>query len=116
MPSVFRDRFKRSGFPRLLRHFGEPVVYNFRAGGSRSIVAIIEREPPGFYDAGGNLVLPSYVVRILDDGTDGVLVSEIDTGGDTIELAAKVDDDSNTEKTVMRMLRQDTGVIVLALL
>lgn len=115
MPSVFNSRFKRSGSPRLLRHFGEPIVYFLRDGGSRSITAIIERSPLAFYDAAGNVVLPAFVLRIKDDCTEGVKASEVDTGGDEVELIAELGDVTPTRKTVLKLMSQDSGVIVLAL-
>lgn len=114
MPSVFNSRFKRSGFLRLLRHYGEPVVYYFGGGGSRSINAIIERNPPGFYDAAGNVVMPDFTIRIFDDSTTGVRSNEVDTGGDEIELVEEFGDVANTKKTVIKVMSQDSGVITLA--
>ena len=114
MPSVFDKKFKRSGFPSLLKQFGEPVVYTFRAGGTRNIDAVIERSPPEIF-IGESVVLPSFMIRFYDDETDGVRPSEIDTGGDTVSLIAEFGDSSNSTFTVLKIVSQDSGVVQIAL-
>lgn len=113
MPSVFDRQFKINGFPNLLQHFGEPITYVTRSGVRYSLTAIIERSPPAVYDAGGNVVLYEFVIRFAGDCQ--LKAKDIDTGGDTVELIAKIGDVIPTTKTVMHMSSQDSGVIVLSL-
>ena len=115
MPSVFDTRFARSGFVRLLRHHGETVTYLPAAGGSRSLTAIIDREPPTIYDASGNAVTAEFMVRVHNDSTIGISASELDTGGDGIELLEHSSDTTPVRKTILKMVSQDGGVVVLAL-
>lgn len=115
MPSVFDKRFKRIGFPHLLSQYGEPVVYRPRSGGARSIVAIIEREPHSFYQA-GELVTPTFVIRVKNDCGEGISSSEVDTGGDQIELREDVGDIQGRYTSVMKKMSDDSGVLVLALM
>jgi hypothetical protein len=116
MPSVFDRRFKLSGFPLLLQQYGEPVVYYPLAGSSRSINAIINRNPLEVYDAaGGTVVLYPMSIRVFANSTTGISPAELNTGGDEIELLERVDDTTTTRKTVMVLQSQTSGVLTLAL-
>ncbi len=115
MVSQFDRTFKRSGFPGLKKQFSEPIVYYLAALPSRSLDAIIERGPPAFYDAAGNVVLPSFIVRMDNDATSGVLASEVDTGGDEVELIKELGGVTASRTSVLKIISQDSGVTVLAL-
>lgn len=115
MPSVFDRRFKRSGFPGLLTQFGEPIVYHFRAGGSRSINAIINRDPPATYNVAGEVIMPSFEIRVIADCKTGVLSSEVDTGGDEVELRGDVSDATFKTCSILKKESDDSGVVVLLL-
>lgn len=95
--------------------FSETITYYFRAGGSRSIKAIIDRDPPAFYDAGGNVVLPEFTIEIDNNCTTGIKTTEIDSGGDEVELFAKEGDTVAVRKTILKIQRHDMGAITLAL-
>lgn len=115
MPSIFDRQFAASGFPSLVSNFGEPVIYHFASGGHRSVNAIIERSPPAQYDAAGNVITPSFVIRLANSATTGVLSTEVNTGGDQVSLLLKVDDTVPTKRSVLVLQSQDSSVIVLAL-
>jgi hypothetical protein len=96
--------------------FAETIVYFFRAGGSVSINAIVDRDPPAIYDAGGNIVLPAFTIEIADSSSSGVAKSAIDTGGDEVELMAEFGDVAVTRVTVVQEISGDfNGMIQLAL-
>lgn len=96
--------------------FAESIVYFFRGGGSTPIDAIVDRDPPAFYDAAGNVVLPSFTIDIADSSSTGVLKSVLDTGGDEVELTAENGDVLATRLTVIKELESDlAGMIRLAL-
>jgi len=98
--------------------FAEPILYILRNGGSRSILAIVDREPPAFYDPTGNVVLPMFTIEIADtcDITKGVSKALIDTGGDNVELLAEHGDVTKTRLTVLQVIESDfNGMIKLAL-
>ena len=115
MASRFDNAFQTSALPQLLAEFGEPVVYRFAGGGTRSIDAIIERNPPAIFDAAGQPILIELVIRIYRHGTLGVLSNEITRGGDAVDVKKRVDDAATSRLTVTRKLSEDSGVIVLAL-
>jgi hypothetical protein len=96
--------------------FAEAIVYYFAVGGSRSINAIVDRNPPAIYDAAGTVVMPSFIVTIDNDCTTGVTRGEMNTGGDEIELLAEYGDVQRTRLTVMMEVGRDFGgTIQLAL-
>ncbi len=115
MASRFDQSFQTAAFPQLLAEFAEPVVYYFAGGGSRSIDAILERNPPAIFDQAGNPMLFEMVIRIKRHGTSGVLSNEVNRGQDSVDVKRRVDDTATTRMTVTRKLSDDAGVIVLAL-
>ena len=95
--------------------FAETIVYRFRAGGERTPSAIIDREPPAFYDAAGNVIMPAYMITLADNCTNGVTANEVDTGGDSIELVSENGDTGRTQVTVLKVMENDlNGTITLA--
>ena len=114
---TLRDSIKADAFSVFLQtdEFAECVVYKFRNGGSRSIKAIIDREPPAIYDAAGNAVLPAFMVTIHNNATTGVCESEIDTGGDQVELKKEFGDTIPEDVSVMVVSEKDMGMLTLAL-
>jgi hypothetical protein len=116
MPSVFDSHFAAAGFPLLLSQFGEPITYWPRGGGSRSIDAIIDREPPAIYDASGNAVLPRAVIRVYNSCRLGVASSEVDGGGDQVEFPLRIGEQLPKRMSIMSMTSQDSGVTVLAVM
>lgn len=115
MASRFDTYFQTSGFTQLLAEFGEPVVCYFAGGGSRSINAIIERNPPAIFDQAGNPMQIDITIRIRRHATSGVLSNEVNRGRDYVDLKRYVDDSGSTRFTVVRKLSDDAGVLTLAL-
>jgi hypothetical protein len=93
--------------------FAEAITYNFRTGTTRALNAIVNREPYSFFDATGNASMASMTI-VIPTVVDGVLASEIDTGGDSVSLALKVGG-TVVNKAVLAILNQDFGAIKLAL-
>jgi hypothetical protein len=114
MATTFDSHFASAGFPMLLDQFGESIVYLPGGGGSRSILAIIERDPPSIFDAAGNAVMPSATIRVFNSCRSGISSREIDTGLDAVEFALKVGEAVPKRFSVMQMISQDSGVTQLA--
>ena len=95
--------------------FAEKITYHFRDGGSVSILAIIDRDPPAFYDAAGNVVLPEFTIEINNNCLLGARSNKIDTGGDEVSLLAEIGDMIPVRKTVIRKMQEDMGALTLAL-
>jgi len=111
MATVFDSHFAASAFPGLLQQFGEAIVYRARLGGSREILAIIEREPPAIFDAAGNTVIPKFVVRVNNSCRSGISSNEIDTGGDHVSFVRKIGEVIPKTYSVGQVLSQSGGVL-----
>lgn len=116
MATVFDSHFAAAGFPMLLDNFGESITYLPYQGGSRSIVAIIEREPPAIVDAAGNAVMPRATLRVYNSCRSGISSKELDSGKDEIEMMLNVGDTIPKRVSIMQMISQDSGVTHLAVM
>lgn len=114
MTTVFDKHFRQSGFPTLLSQFGECVTYLPNGGTARKIKAIIEREPPAIFDAAGNAVLPSAIIRVRNCRKNGVAAKDLDVGKDQFEFVLKIGQTTPKRFSVMRLISQDAGVTHLA--
>jgi len=93
----------------------ETVVYQPRGGGSRTILAVVEREPPSLMDDAGNVLALSFMVYVANSASSGITAQEVDTGGDTILVSAKVGDAPKKTCTILRVMDNDNGMLQLAL-
>lgn len=95
--------------------FAETVVYIPRGGGSRTILAIVEREPPSLLDSLGNVIALSYMIYVANSQTTGISSSEVDTGGDVIRLKGRENENALKECSVVKVMNHDNGMVQLAL-
>lgn len=70
----------------ILDERGETVVYRPRAGGSRTILALVNRDPPETL-AGADGKLPVATITVVNDATDGIASTELVKHGDQVEIA-----------------------------
>lgn len=95
--------------------FAELISYFPRAGGEKSIRAIVDREPVAIYEADGSVLVPKFTIEICNCCTSGMAAKSIDTGGDYVEMIAREGGDVRTRYTVMRIVSHDMGTVILAL-
>ena len=114
MATTFDSHFARAAFPQLLKQFGESITYLPNGGGSRSITAIVDRDPPAVFDAAGNAVIPQFIVRVYNSCRSGISSKEIDTGKDQLQFIRRVGEVVPVTFSVGMMLSQDSGVVQLA--
>lgn len=95
--------------------FAETVVYLPRGGGSRTILAVVDREPPTLMDDAGNVMALSFMLYVANSATSGITAQEIDTGGDRIQIAAKINDAAKKNCTILRVMDNDNGMLQLAI-
>ena len=96
--------------------FAEVVTYSFRAGGTRSVSALIDREPPAIYRNNGEVVSAKYLIKLHCNTSSGVLSSEVDTGGDQVTLLKEFGGVVTETVSVVVKLSEDMGMIELALI
>ena len=94
MATRFAQAFKRTGARNLLAQFGEAegIVYYPRGSGTpRAISAIVTRNNPDIISEVGDVISQYLFVRVLDDETDGISSTEIDSGLDMVDVALRTD-------------------------
>ena len=116
MATRFDSHFASAGFPMLLDNFGESIAYLPACGKRRVITAIVERNPPAIFDASGNAVLPTVMIRVYNSATSGISSREADIGSDQVEFALKIGDAKPKTFSFMTMTSQDSGVTTWALI
>lgn len=67
--------------------FAETITYYPRSGGSRSIIALIDRSPPETWDV-GSTVTPVLTIHVHNNATTGIAHNEFDDG-DQVLIAVK---------------------------
>ena len=65
-----------------------------------------------FDSAGGQVNLPSFEVHVANNSTSGISSSELNTGGDEIAFPPR-DGKTATRKSVLQLVTQDHGMLVL---
>jgi hypothetical protein len=114
MPSVFESRFKRLGFPLLLRELGEDAVVD-PSTDNRSIRVLIERNPPVEYDEAGNAYLDDIMVRCYNDATTGISATAVQRGITEISVVKRGGGSEMVTKTVVAVETQANGVLAVRL-
>jgi hypothetical protein len=96
--------------------FAEPIMYYSQvASDCVAINAIVDREPPAFYNASGEAVLADIQIIIHNNGTTGVLAEDVDINNDYVRMSRRRDGTEPENFSVMQITRHDEGVVVLAL-
>jgi len=114
---TLRDSIKADATTVFLQtdEFAETVEYRPRNGGKRSIIALVDREPPSFWDAAGNVVTPTIVIHVANSCTKGISAKEVDTGGDSVVVSVRQNGVPPATLSIMQLTYQDDGILKLAL-
>jgi len=101
----------------FLAQFGESLTYRPRAGAARTILAVVERDPPErLPDGGMGKVIVIHVANqataVADDEYGGISLDELDTGGDKVDVPVRVGQTAQT-RTIVRLIEQDGGMLAL---
>jgi hypothetical protein len=108
----FTQAFSRTGVDSLVRQFGDTITYLPAVGEARVIQAIIERSEIQFVNIGETPV-QSITVRVKDHSVVGIASTEIDTGGDEIDLPLRIGEDPVT-RSITRVISTDNGFVRFA--
>lgn len=98
----------------FLADFGEAVTYYPAAGGSRPIVADVERAGLQSTPGGGRSVTPATTVTVRNSSTAGISSSELKVRGDKIAVAERIGGTS-VQRLITRVLSEDAGFMKLEL-
>jgi hypothetical protein len=100
----------------FLATFGEAGTYYPLVGASRAITCIVNRGQVGDIEGvprglqGFNMT-----IEVANDVTKGILVTEIDTGGDKFSIPENIGE-AVKQKRITKIISQDAGMITLALI
>ena len=96
----------------FLFEFGESVKYLPSGGGSRTITAIVDREPPAELEGMSGAHATRTIVNVANNATTGISSSEINLGGDKIELSVRINETAK-QKRIVGIISQDAGMMRL---
>ena len=97
----------------------ETVIYRPAGGVARNVVALVDRDPPG--PLAGMAAAIGKQVRITvvnqatnadDDDYGGIAATEIDTGGDKVDVAPRLGETAET-RPIKRIAMQDEGMLTI---
>lgn len=91
--------------------FGESVVYRPRGGTARTISAVVFRLLPQANED-ENRSLTVFEVHVANSSTTGIAASELNLGGDEIDLADRVGKTAKP-RSIVQITEQDEGMLVL---
>lgn len=92
--------------------FAESVIYRTRAGGSRTINAVVMRQAVGDSEESGGASIPFFEVHVANNVTYGITSTEINLGGDTIDIAVRPGLTASA-RAIIAIVEQDEGMLVL---
>jgi hypothetical protein len=101
--SVFLDK----------NHFAETITYKHADGRSRSIKAVVSRDPIDATPGQQMRTTNRYIVAIQNDAITGAFLAEIKIDNDRVSLPSRETSRGKTEYIVRRIIDQDEGMITL---
>ncbi len=96
----------------FLAAFGEAVTYYPKGGGSRDIIAVVDRNPVAGIDGVPHGNTSKLVVKVKNDSDDGISSSEVETGGDKIKLSVRIGKTAS-QKRINSIHWHDYGMMYL---
>lgn len=97
-----------------LEKFGETITYLPGSGGSRSILAIVNRPEASKISGLPHGSGAALIIEVANDVTTGISAAEVDRGRDKVQLPERFGDAVKT-KRITNILAQDAGMIKLEL-
>lgn len=94
--------------------FGESVVYRPRTGAARTIRAIVDRQSYAAIPGLSQGIGPNVTVHVLNSATLGISSTELDTGGDKMDVALRLGKTAET-RVIARLVGHDAGMLDLEL-
>lgn len=91
--------------------FGETVVYRPQAGGTRTIAAIVEREPAAIQKAVPGAQNIRLLLTVANDATRGIATSEFRPQTDRVSVAYRRGGTAEEFQIVGEPVWQDAGMV-----
>lgn len=98
-----------------LADFGEPAVYYPRSGVARPIVVVADRRGRDTAGEVRGVDARRILVQAIDRAADGIASTEIDTGGDEVEIGWRSDTDTPAKHRIVEVLDTGSGMVTLEL-
>jgi hypothetical protein len=111
--TTFDDRFNDRAAAKMLAEFGETIIYRPRGGAPRSIQAMVDRGPPQVPGGSVGTLAPFVVVEVRNSCTTGIRESDVDTGGDQIDVPLKSGGAMKSLSIKRVQSSQDSGMVRL---
>ena len=92
--------------------FGEAVTYVKASAATRSITALVDRNPAQPLSEPPSGIRPLTTVAVLNSATLGISASELETSTDTIKFAKRVGGTAESW-SIARLLDQDETMLLL---
>ncbi len=96
----------------FLTQFGEAITYVKASGATRSITAVVDRQPEAELRELSGVMRPSMQVHVANSTTTGIAATELNTATDVLRLAHILGGTVANCK-IDRMVTQDAGMLVL---
>jgi len=109
--TIFEDELAATADD-FLTEFAEQIIYKPGGVGSRSILAIVDRNPPAEMAAISGLHSSDIAICVKNDPEEGISSSEIDTGIDLVEIPVRIGETA-VEKRITQIVNQDAGMMQL---
>ena len=113
-PATGLDDELNEGIDAALDVSGETIIYKPGGVGSRSIVAIVDRQPPASVPPAPQGRTPAMVIVVKNDSVLGISSSELDTGLDRIALAVRLGGPV-VNCNIVRRINEDAASLELAI-
>lgn len=113
MSDIFDDTLKSAAASFMLLPGAERILYRPRSGSIRAIQAVISRNEAGplIGIEGGSR--PRFEVLVRNDSGKGISSATVDTGGDKLDLAPRVNEPPETFR-IDEIINQDAGLMLIA--
>ncbi|HIJ70657.1 MAG TPA: hypothetical protein HPP87_04750 [Planctomycetes bacterium] len=91
---------------------GETVIYRPRAGGSREVTALVDRDRPGGLGNAPHGESGTAEILVANSSEIGIAASEVNRGGDRVEMVSRLGRNA-VVRPIKRILAHDGGGVRL---
>ncbi len=111
MSTRFEQHLRRTVVPNLVRQFGESAEYLPYGRESRTIEALVIRDPLAVASEVGQVLVNALIVRVKN-ANDGITAEELDTGSDKLFIALRSGGEPSV-RSIVQLLSDANGFLRL---